>query len=367
MATGSKKAVVIAIVANAIVTVLKFIAAVVTGSASMMNEAIHSVMDTANQGFLFRGLIESERPADETYAFGHGQKKYLWNLWSAIGLFSIGSGLGLAHAWHAWQKLDQTGPMALVHIFGWQLPSIWISFSVLLIAFILEGYSFLVAAKEFLRRMRADGVRNPLTYLGESDDPTLVAVVLEDSVAMLGVCLAATGIGLAALTGDVRWDIGFSVIIALLLAGIAIFLGGLNMRYLVDIRDPEAEEEFKKVIDDHWDIERYHDLRTIVIDEKNTVLVAEIELREEAVIVAIQIAADRIEAEIKSTIPGDRENDPEVQQYIATRAVAQATLERTEQIIDEVVQRVKKIVPRVSHATIEVEGIASPARKDGAQ
>ena len=94
-AHGSSKAVITALVANAILTVMKFIAALVTHSASMMNEAIHSMMDSLNQGFLLIGLKVAERPADAEYAFGHGQKKYLWNLWSAIGLFSIGCGLGL--------------------------------------------------------------------------------------------------------------------------------------------------------------------------------------------------------------------------------------------------------------------------------
>jgi len=330
----------------------------------MMNETIHSVMDTANQGFLYRGLIESERPADATYAFGHGQKRYLWNLWSAIGLFSIGSGLGLAHAWHAWHKLDQTTPTELVSIFGWELSAIWVSVSVLVLALVLEGYSFLIALKEFLRRMRAEGLSNPFAYLGQSDDPTLVAVVLEDSIAVIGVALAATGIGLAEVTGDVRWDIAFSAIIALLLAVIAVFLGGVNMRYLTDVRDPQAEEAFKKVIKDHWEIERYHDLRTVVIDEQNTVLVAEIELREEAVISGLQDAVDRISKEIGDTVRGDKQVDPDVQQYITMRATAQATIERTEKIIEEVVQKVKRIAPRVSHATIEVEGIATPVKDD---
>lgn len=364
MAQGSKKAVVIAIIANGIVSVFKFLSAMLTGSASMMNEAIHSVMDTVNQGFLYRGLVESERPADAAYAFGHGQKKYLWNLWSAIGLFSIGSGLGLAHAWHAWHKLDQAAPKELVSIFGWEMSAIWVSISVLMLALVLEGYSFLVAMKEFLQRMRAEGLSNPFAYLGQSNDPTLVAIVLEDSIAVIGVMLAATGIGLAEFTGDARWDIAFSAIIALLLAATAIFLGSVNMRYLTDVRDTLAEKAFIKVVEDHWEIERYHDLRTIVIDEQNTVLVAEIELREEAVISGLQDAIDRISREIEGIIPGDRREDPDVRQYITMRATVQATIERTEQIIEEVVRKVKRIVPRVSHATIEVEGIATPAKSE---
>ena len=99
MSSGSRTAVVMAIIGNAGLTVLKFGSAVISQSPSMMNEAIHSFMDTANQMFLLFGLRAATRGPDQLYAFGHGQKKYLWNLWSAIGLFSIGCGLGLAHAW----------------------------------------------------------------------------------------------------------------------------------------------------------------------------------------------------------------------------------------------------------------------------
>lgn len=361
MAHASRKAVLTAIAANGIVTVLKFISALLTGSASMMNEAIHSMMDTANQGFLFRGLVESERPADTVYAFGHGQKKYLWNLWSAIGLFSIGAGLGLAHAYHAWHKLDQTEVIDTVTLLGWQIDSIWVSLSVLLIALILEGYSFLVAIAEFLKRMHSDGFTSFFAYLSESDDPTLLAVVLEDSIAVFGVLLACMGIGLAELFGDARWDIAFSALIAITLALIAVFLGIVNMRFLVDVRDAEAEKAFKEVVERHWEVERYHDVRSIVIDESNTVLVAEIELREEAIMSGLQETVDRYIRDLLAAVPRERRDRPEIVQYVQTRATVQATIERTERIIEELVDGVKKIVPRVGHATIEVEGIATPA------
>ena len=114
MSAGSKKVVLIAICGNAVLTVLKFTVAVPTHSAAMMNEAIHSLMDTLNQLFLLMGLKSGSRPADRRYAFGHGQKKFLWNLWSAIGLFSIGCGLGLSHAWHAWQESHNTAEQVIV-------------------------------------------------------------------------------------------------------------------------------------------------------------------------------------------------------------------------------------------------------------
>lgn len=116
MAHGSSKVVITALIANAVLTVLKFIAAFLTHSASMMNEAIHSMMDSLNQGFLLIGLKVAEGPADADYAFGHGQKKYLWNLWSAIGLFSIGCGLGLSHAWHSLAKVGTKQPPAAIEL-----------------------------------------------------------------------------------------------------------------------------------------------------------------------------------------------------------------------------------------------------------
>ena len=359
MAHSSRRAVITAIVSNSIVTVMKFAAALLSGSASMMNEAIHSMMDTANQGFLFRGLLESDRPADQVYAFGHGQKKYLWNLWSAIGLFSIGSGLGLAHAWHAWHAGAPDTASPAVSVAGITISTTAVTLFVLISALLLEGYSFLVALKQFLHEMREDGHNNPMQYLGQSDDPTLVAVVLEDSVAMIGLLFAALGIGMTALTGDYHWDIGFSVLIAAMLGMIAVFLGKVNMRFLTDIRDQKAENVFTEVVDEHPEVERYHDLRSIVIDENNTVLVAEVELREEKVISGLQGAIKKHEQIILDMLHHDRRDNPAVREYVHNRAAVQATLERTEHIIEELVRCIQERLPRVSHVTIEVEGIAT--------
>jgi cation diffusion facilitator family transporter len=323
MAHGSKKAVITAITANSIVTVIKFATALAGGSASMMNEAVHSLMDTLNQGFLFLGLREAERPADRTYAFGHGQKKYLWNLWSAIGLFSIGSGLGLAHAWHSWHGLDTRQEPALIEIFGIFFDPLGLAIIVLLLAFVIEGYSFLVAFKEFLAAMRRDGQSNPFRYLLKSDDPTLVAVVLEDSVAMLGLAFAMCGIGLTAVTGDGIWDILFSALIALMLGFIAFYLGYVNMGFLADIRDPKAETAFATVVREHSEVERYHDLRSIIVDENNTVLVAEIELREEAIVPGLRERINEGSKQILDQVPANRRSDPGIQDYAEVRAAVE--------------------------------------------
>lgn len=358
MAHGSRTAVLTAIVSNSIVTVIKFIAALLSGSAAMMNEAVHSLMDTLNQCFLLLGLREGNRPADQLYAFGHGQKKYLWNLWSAIGLFSIGSGLGLAHAWHSWHDLEQVSSSPLVDLFGIQVDTLWINLAVLAIAFLLEGYSFLVALKTFLIKMRAADHQNPFSFLLKADDPTLVAVVLEDSVAMLGLLFAALGVGLTAVTGNGVWDVGFSALIAIMLGIIAFYLGHTNMRYLSDMRDSEAEATFLAVAAAHNQVERCHDLRSIILDENHTILVAEVELREESVIPGLH---QRIQAErdrILQSLPSRRRDETRLHCYAAARAAVTVTLKRTEEIIDELEAATRAVLPRVSHITLEVEGIS---------
>ncbi|NNG12379.1 MAG: hypothetical protein HKM88_03930, partial [Halobacteria archaeon] len=199
-----------------------------------------------------------------------------------------------------------------------------------------------------------------LRHLIRSDDPTLVAVVLEDSVATLGVLLAAAGIALAALLDNPIWDVAFSALIAILLGFTAFFLGAVNMRYLADMRDSEAEAVFTEIADQHHEVERYHDLRSIILDDQHTILVAQVELREEAVIANLQPTISAYEAEYRAVVPEKRRKDPGVQDYCRARAAAQATLERAEHIINELEADIKARLPRVDHVTIEVEGIVAP-------
>jgi cation diffusion facilitator family transporter len=347
MAHGSTTAVLTAIFVNSGVTVIKLVAALLGGSAAMFNEAVHSLLDALNQVFLYIGLREAARPADQHYAFGHIQKKYLWNLWSAIGLFSIGAGLGLAHAWHSWAGLAHPAEHAAEAAVSGVFSPLAINLSVLAIAFVLEGYSFWVALKEFFHRMRANGYQNPLRYLLQANDPTLVAVVLEDSAAMLGLGFALFGIGLTALTGNLLWDIGFSALIAVMLGFIAVFLGYTNMRHLVDPRDLQAEQMFIAVVAAHPAVERYHDLRSILLDEQHTLLVAELELKEEAMTDGLLERVAYLQAN-----PGNGQTA-----LSTAQAFVQATLERAEAIIDAITSELRAKAPQVSHVTVEIEGI----------
>ena len=233
----------------------------------------------------------------------------------------------------------------------------------LLFALLLDGYSLFVALSEFTRRMRQQGERGFLQSLLRSDDPTLVAVVLEDTVATLGVLLAAAGIVFSSISGNPYWDIGFSMVIAVLLGLTAFFLGAVNMRYLADVRDKEAEAAFTEIVEQHSEVERYHDLRSIIIDDQHTVLVAEIELREEAVVAGLQSRMEVYENGFLSMVSGAKLDDRRLRDYCHTRAAAMATLERTEMIIDELAQAIKMRLPRVHHVTLEVEGMVTAPQR----
>ena len=137
----------------------------------------------------------------------------------------------------------------------------------------------------------------------------------------------------------------------------AAFLGVINMRFLSDVRDSEAEETFRLIVDAHKEIEGYHDLRSIVIDDRNTVLVAEIELKEESIVPALREGITQHRAESSIRITDLDGGEPGRVEFLSDRALVKATLERTEQIIDELELRLREQCPRVSHVTIEVEGI----------
>lgn len=356
MASGSQRAVITAIAGNGILTVLKFAVAVPTHSAAMMNEAVHSLMDTLNQIFLLIGLIQGKRVADNQYAFGHGQKKYLWNLWSAIGLFSIGCGLGLAHAWHVFDQVGESPTETILSIGGISFDAMWLGGLVLMLALLIEGYVLGVAWREFKRRAFKENL-SPWQKLFRPSDPTLLAVLLEDAVALTGVIFAATGILMSRISGNMIWDVAFSIVIALMLGVTAVILGALNMRLLLAVRDPDAEAVFETIAKAHREIERYHDLRSIVLDESHTVLVAEVEFREEAILSGLRNRIDQNESDMLASVSEDRKADSNLREYIMDRAAVQATLERSEELIDELEIQLKDLCPRVSHVTIEIQGM----------
>ncbi|MDX8401798.1 MAG: cation diffusion facilitator family transporter, partial [Mariprofundaceae bacterium] len=192
MAHGSEKAVLTAVAGNGAVTAAKFVGFTFSGSSALLAEAVHSLADTANQALLWFGLRRSRRQADEEHHFGYGQERYFWNLVSAITIFFIGC---VYTVMHALEQLEQ----------GHHPELSWLAFGIVAFAFVVEGYSFLVALTEFNRQRREEGM-DFVAFFVETRDPSTLAVLIEDSVAMLGLLLALVGMGLSAWTGNAVFD-----------------------------------------------------------------------------------------------------------------------------------------------------------------
>ena len=269
MSHGSRKTVLTAIAANASVTAAKFFGFSVSGSSALLAEAVHSLADTANQALLYLGLRRSVRKADTRHHFGYGQEQYFWNLVSALTIFFLGCVYTVMHSVEQLQH-------GHVPDFSW-LPFLIIGF-----AFIVEGYSFVVALTEFKRQCKEAG-KDFKTYLVETRDPTTLAVLIEDSVAIIGLAVAGIGMGLAAWTGSAIFDGIAAIFIGLMMGGLAFYLAAMNRKYLLNHSNREVDEVAQKVWQADEQVQHVARVNSIVLSPEATLLMAEIELREESI------------------------------------------------------------------------------------
>ncbi|MGW4214290.1 cation diffusion facilitator family transporter [Lentzea sp. NPDC004789] len=209
---GSSFTVLLALLANAGVAVLKLVAGLLSGSGALLSEAAHSVGDTSTQILLLTAVKRSERPADAKHPFGYGKERYFWSLLAAFGVLISGAVFSLYEGVHTIIDPHE------------QSTYVWVNYVVLGVAFLMEGTSLLQAT----RQVRREAAEHQLSLVGElagGDDPTPRAVFTEDLAAVIGIVLAAAGVGLHQLTGSAVWDGVASILIGVLLAVVAVLLG----------------------------------------------------------------------------------------------------------------------------------------------
>jgi cation diffusion facilitator family transporter len=221
--TGSNVAVWAALAGNVLVAATKFTAAAVTGSAAMLSEAVHSLVDTVNEILLLYGIARSARPADSVHPLGYGREIYFWSFMVAVLIFALGAGVSVYE-----------GVNRLLHPVVLERPGV--IFTVLAISLAFEGASLLVGMRAFRAAKRS------LTWweaFRRSKDPPTFIVVFEDSAALLGILAAAAGTAATVLTGESRWDGIASLVIAAILAGVAALLARESKELLIGERaDP---------------------------------------------------------------------------------------------------------------------------------
>jgi len=206
---NSKLAVHAALAGNVAVAVTKFGAALLSGSAAMWSEAIHSAVDSGDQILMLYGLRKARRPADELHPFGHGQEVYFWSFGVAMLIFGIGA---CVSAWEGFEKVLHPVPAE----------DVWISYGVLALAVVFEGVSLFFGAREFRRQVRPRG--SWLRAARTTKDPVAMTAVFEDSAALAGVVIAALGLTLDHFAGWPVMEGVASLLIGLLLALTALFL-----------------------------------------------------------------------------------------------------------------------------------------------
>jgi cation diffusion facilitator family transporter len=289
MATaGGTRAIIAAMLANAGIAVAKFTAYLVTGSASMLAESIHSVADTSNQGLLLLGGRRARRIADDRHQFGYGRERYFWSFVVAMVLFTLG---GMFSIYEGISKILH--PHALTSI-GWAI-------GVLVVAIFLESFSFRTAIVE--SRM-VKGERGWWEYVRTSRSPELPVVLLEDAGALIGLFLAMIGVGLAAITGNVIWDAIGTLCIGALLLVIAGFLTVEMKSLLIGEAALESHvEAIKNAVEGSPEVMRIIDIRTQHIGPEELLVAGKLEFTSTLTTPELAAAINVAETSIRQAVP----------------------------------------------------------------
>jgi cation diffusion facilitator family transporter len=284
---STARAILYAFLANFAIAIAKSWAAWLTGSGSMLAEAIHSYADTGNQVLLYLGLKQSQRPADDEHPLGYGKLSYFWSFIVAIMLFSMG---GLFSIYEGVHKLQNPEPLS----------QIWIAIVVLILAILLEGSSLYGALRE-IKKIR--GNRPFREWLKHTRSSELVVVLGEDIAAQLGLVFALAFLIMAMVTGNPFYDAMGSICIGIILIVISVFVARRVGSLLVGrSADPEIQATIDAIIDEHEQIEFCFNTITMQFGP-DTMLAAKIKMRSELTIDEAVDSINALERELKARVP----------------------------------------------------------------
>lgn len=276
--------------ANLAISVAKLVAGLISGSAAMLSEAAHSLADTVTEVFLYVALRRGRKAADEQHPFGYGKESWVWAFIAAIFTFVGGAGFSIYHGVVTIVEGEHTGDYLASYI-------------VLGVAFLAEGVSFGKAVKQIRggsRRWRT----TPRRFLRHTSDTTVKAVFFEDAAALIGLLLAAAGLGLAQLTGDETWDGVASILIGLLLLVVASILAHSNASLLVGQAVPGRIHD--AIAADLAAIEVVSAVPTLLtmrIGPGEILVAAKVDFADDATGAAIETAADEAEQRLRARFP----------------------------------------------------------------
>ncbi|MCL6538717.1 MAG: cation diffusion facilitator family transporter [Acidothermus sp.] len=287
----SSPAVIAALAANLGIAATKFAAFIISGSSSMLAEAVHSVADGGNQVLLLVGGRRARRPPDARHPFGHGSEEYFYAFLVALLLFSVG---GLVAGYEGIHKL--THPEEVKHV--------GVAFGVLGVCAVLEFFSLRTACRESLP---LKGNASWFTFIRTTADAELPVVLLEDTAGLVGLGFAAAGVAAAALTGDGRWDGVGSLAIALLLITVAVVLA-VEMKSLLvgEAAAPAVQRRILAAALDGPEIDRVIHLRTLQLGPEELLVAAKVAVGERVSAADVARRIDQVERRIRAAVPAAR-------------------------------------------------------------
>jgi cation diffusion facilitator family transporter len=284
------RTILVALLANVAIAIAKLIGGLVSGSTGMLAEAAHSAADSVNEIFLAVGLHRDRQPADEDHPFGHGRERFLWAFMAAIASFLIGGCLSIALAV---AKLKTHDPVS-----GGL--TAWI---VLGVVFVAEGASWLQSVRQ-ARRQAKEYQLTLWTYIVRTSDPVVRAVLVEDSAALIGLCIAASGLLLSELLGTSVPDSIASLIIGVLLAVTAFGLAWPFADFLVGRSLPPRElDKLHAMVKADKAIEQILSLRAIYSGPEEVLVMAKVHPSARMSIKELATAMDDLDHRIRLALP----------------------------------------------------------------
>ncbi|MEU6660877.1 cation diffusion facilitator family transporter [Streptomyces sp. NPDC046821] len=286
----STSTVIVAAAANLGIALAKGVAGVISGSSAMLSEAAHSVADTVTEVLLLTALKRSEKPADEEHPLGYGPERYIWAMLAAVATFVGGAVFSIYDGVHTLVAGETLGDPV-------------VSYIVLAVAFVLEGYSLRTGIRQ--ARGEAARVGAPIRrYLRLTPDTAVKAVVMEDSAALVGLVLAAGGLLGGQLTGSSAWDAAASLCIGVLLLYVAWVLGRSNAELLIGRPLPKpVRQEIREIIAGVEHVEAVLELTTLVQGPREALVAAKVDFRDASTAAQIEWACEEAARRLRQRYP----------------------------------------------------------------
>jgi cation diffusion facilitator family transporter len=291
MQEGSKKAVVAALLGNLAIAIFKFTAALLSGSASMLAEAYHSVSDTFNQVLLLYGLKRSARPPDRFHPFGHGKEQFFWSFMVAVFLFGIAGVLSVREGFH---KLQHPEPLSCLGL----------TYLALGVSIFFETIALRIAIRSIKTEMKREEHSNFFSAVKNSKDPTTMTVLFEDSLGIMGLLIALMAITLVHFTGNLAIDAIASIIIGVLLMFFALLLANETKKLLVgEAVTPHKREQILECLESFDGVDKVVSLKTMHLSPDDVLVAAEIDYRDDITVYDLEVLNDSIEKRIMDIVP----------------------------------------------------------------